>query len=300
MKPVVSRSHSAISVVNALATGRGSAIGIDIWCSVKVRFISQPIGKKGKVIVDSPVRDHHHLIQKCVEHAEKSFKLLIPEGKALSLSISSDIPPAVGLKSSSAISVAAVEAMAKLSGSEADYKSILRASCKASKESGASLTGAYDDASACLLGGFVLTDNKRFRLLKHSRIPDSLGRLVLLRVPSRQQRFTSSVDTSAYSSFKPESMKAFEFARRGEIAQAMMLNSIIQCSALGYSFEPVSSAISAGASAAGVSGKGPAVFALCNSEKVADGIEGRWREETKEHLRIIRTQIVQPERVVAT
>ncbi|MGI0085690.1 MAG: hypothetical protein ACREBQ_11470, partial [Nitrososphaerales archaeon] len=74
--------------------------------------------------------------------------------------------------------------------------------------------------------------------------------------------------------------------------------SIIQCAALGYSLEPVSSAIDGGATASGISGKGPAVAAFCQTHAIASSIEKRWRKEAVSPIMIIKTRVVQPERLV--
>jgi shikimate kinase len=298
--------HAAISIVNALATGKGGAIGVDIPCKVEAKVLSKEGSKsihipKDRVIIKSSFQDNHNLVKTCVRTLLRSCRIRLPEDSVISLSIKSSIPIAVGLKSSSAVSLATVEAVAGALGiGELGYEQKLRISCNASKESGASLTGAYDDASACLLGGAVLADNRKFKILKHSRVPDSLGKIVSITLPSGEKKYTSNVSLSAYSKFKAESETAFEYAARGEISQAMMLNSIIQCSALGYSFRPISSALSEGAAAAGISGKGPSIAALCATNKIANAVEMRWRDEASNTrpIRLIRTKIVQPARIV--
>lgn len=299
---VLGESHSAVSVVNALAAGKGGAIGIVLRCKITATLVSKksfPNRLRGSgVVISSGFRDHHDLIATCKRYTERFLKLAVPEDEAVSIRVESEIPPAVGLKSSSAISIASVRAISKLLSKRLDSNSILKISCRASKDSGASITGAYDDAAACLLGGIALANNSKFKLLKHARVPTSLGEFVVIRLPEKERKYTSSVDPKVYSSFKKEGMKAFEYAKRGEVAQAMLLNSIIQCSALGYSLEPVSSAIDEGATAAGISGKGPAVAALCQSQALARSIEKRWREEAESPITILKTRIVQPERLV--
>ena len=139
-----------------------------------------------------------------------------PKGYSLSLRIESEIPVAVGLKSSSAVSNAIVKSIFSLFNERNNPKAILDASCSASKHCGASLTGAYDDASASLLGGFVLTNNREFKILKHERIPSELGSIVLVRVPGTGKRFTSSIDTHVYSRFKKESREALSTREEGK------------------------------------------------------------------------------------
>jgi shikimate kinase len=299
----IGKSHSAISVVNALATGKGSTIGIDLGCEVRATLIDKASFLRYKklesgVVIENGVRDRHNLIKTCKTFTERFLKLKIPDNKVISFKIESEIPQAVGLKSSSAIAIASVEAVSKILGRELDYQSILRVSCRASKDSGASLTGAYDDAAGCYLGGMVLANNLKFRLVKHIRVPESLGKIVMIRLKKKERKYTSSVDTKVYSPFRAESLKSFEYAKLGLISQAMLLNSIVQCSALGYSLEPVSSALDEGATTAGISGKGPSVAAVCQSSKIANAIEKRWKDEAESHIDVIETTVVQPRRLI--
>jgi shikimate kinase len=166
----------------------------------------------------------------------------------------------------------------------------LRLSCDASKDSGASITGAYDDATSAFLGGLVLTDNSNYRIIKHSKTPKNLGRIVLLRVPIKSKIYTSSINKNSYSKFRNNLQLAFRLALKGDVQAAMMLNSLVQCSVLGYSFDPVLVSIEEGATCAGVSGKGPAISAICTNDKTAKRIEGRWKDMKEgNEFTIIRT-----------
>lgn len=286
-------THSAISVVNAIPTGRGATIGIDIPCRVTVG-IRKNLDSKIKIETDT--RDPHNLVATCVRYTMKRLRVKLPRSSTIVVRVKSKIPPAVGLKSSSAVSVAVVKAVQELYSSKLDTSSILKISSTASKDTRASLTGAYDDASAALLGGMVFTDNRRFKLLKHSRIRKELGSNVAILVPNQKKKLTSSIESNVFSQFRNESFRAFEFAFEGEIPQAMFLNSVVLCASLGYSIRPVVSAISEGATASGVTGKGPAIAALCDSSKVLHRVTKKWYEETR-NCRVILTKIVQPEKL---
>ncbi|MDO5846189.1 MAG: hypothetical protein Q4Q04_04610, partial [Methanocorpusculum sp.] len=50
---------------------------------------------------------------------------------------------------------------------------------KASIAAKISITGAYDDAAACLLGGLVFTDNKNMRLLRRTAMPEEYAVVIL-------------------------------------------------------------------------------------------------------------------------
>ena len=282
-------THSAISVVNALATGKGSTIGVEIPCRVEASFVES---KEPRVEIKSSIPDPHKLIETSVNYALSEIKASIPRGCSIKIAIDSSIPPAVGLKSSSAVSVAVVKAIFKLFNVRRDPKSILDVSCRASKDSKASITGAYDDASAALLGGLLCTDNTNFEIVKHTTLPRALGSLVEILVPM-QKRYTSSIDKSAYSLQRGESQRAFQYALKAEIAQAMFLNSVVQCAALGYSLEPVIIALMAGASASGITGKGPAVAAICSNSTVQKKVRKKWSEHYPD-CTIISTRVLQP------
>ena len=282
-------THSAISVVNALPTGKGATIGIGIQCRVSALFKQS---SKSGVEIKSGVKDPHGLVRTCVDYALDEMHARIPDNQVLQIEIDSDIPAAVGLKSSSAVSVAVVKAVFELFHASKDWKSILDVSCRASKDSGASITGAYDDASASLLGGVVCTDNTKFRIEKHYSQPKGLGTRVEILVP-RQRKYTSSVDTAAYSRMKTDSLKAFHYAIKGEIAQAMFLNSLVQSVALEYSLDPVIVALMSGASASGITGKGPAVSAICTDAKTASNVRKTWSERFPD-CEIVSSSVIQP------
>jgi shikimate kinase len=283
-------THSAISVVNALATGKGATIGIGIPCRVEVSLFTD---KKPHLIVESKVRDPHHLVKTCIDYALSEIGKRLSSIGELKVRIDSKIPPAVGLKSSSAVSVAIVKAVFELFNIMKEQKSILKFSCQASKDSGASLTGAYDDAAGCLLGGLAVADNPRFRLLKQSPLPRNLAGLVEILIPP-QTRYTSSVDRAVYFKMRKESLTAFKLVLKGEIPQAMFSNSLIQCVALGYSIEPVLLAILEGAKAAGITGKGPGVAAICPNERIALKVRRKWASRYPK-FRIIHTNVAQSE-----
>ncbi|MDA4129924.1 MAG: shikimate kinase [Thaumarchaeota archaeon] len=298
-KAGVGSTHSAVSVVSALTTGKGATIGINIPCSVSVTLTTGKKNLHSQIQVTNGFADPHHLIETCVNYSLKSAGRKLSDSEGVFVKIDSQIPVAQGLKSSSAISVAVVAAMMKMLGQVMQPLEILKISCKASIASGASLTGAFDDAAACLLGGMVLSDNLKFRLLEHVRISPDIGSHAAILVPAQGTKFTSSIDRNVYRKFRKESEEAFRFAASGETAQAMLLNSIIQCVALSYSIRPVLSALSEGASASGISGKGPAVSALCRSSKIANRVAQRWIEENPAR-KVISAKTVQPKEIVGS
>ncbi len=280
-RKVTAESRSAITVVSAFASGKGVTVGIDLPCKVSATLRMRGKGDPS-IKISSGVPDPHNLVITCVEKSLVYFGVSVPPQQTLILNVDSSIPTAVGLKSSSAASVAVTRVLfswfGQVDSNPATIQKILRLSCEASIRSGASLTGAFDDAAAGLLGGLVFSDNLKFKLLRHEALDDSLGSIVKILLPARK-KLTSSLDLATYQSFRARSSEAIEFAKKGVLIQAMFLNSIIHSVIHHYSLEPIVSSIAEGASASGITGKGPAVAAICPNNKTARRIERRWIED---------------------
>ncbi|MCK5903774.1 MAG: shikimate kinase, partial [Gammaproteobacteria bacterium] len=107
MTVVKATIHGAISIVNAIATGKGAALGI----SKKVNVEMETSHGNGIVIEiqNRPMKSRliNRVIQKIVPKSELSKT-------KLRISLDSEIPTGYGLKSSSAISTAVAMASAKL------------------------------------------------------------------------------------------------------------------------------------------------------------------------------------------
>jgi shikimate kinase len=125
------------------------------------------------------------------------------------------------------------------------------------------VTGAFDDACASYFGGAVVTDNLKRELLKRVTLPDGLT--VLFHVPSRKA-YTGDSDVKRLITVKPLVEVAYKEALKGNFWAALSLNGVIYSSALGYDASVASDALAAGAIAAGLCGKGPAVTAVVSSD----------------------------------
>ena len=279
MQATSATSYAAITVVSAFSTGRGVTIGIDIPCKVGVE-LKNCTDFPSKILVRGKIADPHHLIATSAENALRHLGLPLPRDKSLFVSVDSKIPTAVGLKSSSAVSSAVVKAVFDFfTFNGYSSQDVLRESCKASIQSGASLTGAFDDAAAGLLGGLVFSDNRKFKLLRHQTLDRKFGKLVKILVPKKKKKLTSDLSLSMYTDYDQRVREAIRFAEDGVLAQAMLLNSIIHSVVHRYSLQPLVSSILEGATASGISGKGPAVAAICPNGKVSERVERRWIDE---------------------
>jgi shikimate kinase len=178
---------------------------------------------------------------------------------------SSNIPAAVGLKSSSAAANAVALATVSALDEERDDDTLVAIGVEASIESGVSLTGAYDDSFASYHGGAVLTDNDRRKVEKILKIPNDFKVLIL--VPSLKTR-TGQLDRTKFAPLRRISELAYSEASNGHIWDALTLNGLALSSILGEDPRPALLAIEAGAFGAGLSGKGPAVVSVVDENRL--------------------------------
>lgn len=262
-------SHGAATIVNAIATGKGAAVGVDLWTKARVQLTN----KQGVIesnIVSDPTEDPV-LIEKTVGKVFEHFNL---EGKlGAKVETWSNIPIARGLKSSSvagnAIALATVAALDR----SLDDLTILNLGVDAAVEAKVTVTGAFDDACASYFGGVVVTDNLKRRIVKRFEIAEDLA--VLFYVPAKKV-YTSGSDVQQMKGVASLVRIAYKEAVKGNYWSALTLNGLIYSSALGYNPSTAVDALMAGALAAGLSGTGPAVTAIVPGEKI-DRVKDAWQ-----------------------
>jgi len=178
------------------------------------------------------------------------------------------VPIGVGLKTSSASSTAiAIAVFAALGQKAFDPKKVLDCSVEASLASGASVTGALDDAAGCLLGGVNMTNNLARKVVS-SKLFDKKLRVVI-RVPKTRSR-REAVDPEFIRRFGGLTDLFFEMSLKGDYWRAMVLNGMVYSSILKYDPFPALRAVELGALGAGLSGTGPAVAAVFDLSKRAE------------------------------
>jgi shikimate kinase len=255
----VGRSSAAITVVNALPTGVGCALGIQRYVLASVDL--GPAGAES--LTCDPLTSDTPLVRAAVQAALRQFDVGRPQRIALHLR--SDVPMAKGLKSSSAVATAVLGGVARALGASPDPIAVARLAAEVSRAVGLSATGAFDDALAGLRGGFVLTDNRRDSVISEARAPDDWTAVVYLppgvHAPSPEWR--SRFETKAV-----DGESVAELARAGRFPEAMRRNSDLVESVMGYDYATLRARMhAAGAVAAGVSGLGPALAALVPRER---------------------------------
>ncbi len=266
-------AHGAATIVNAIALGQGAAFGVDLWTRAEVHLTEEPIVIRGEIASDPG--ESTVLMEKTVARVFQYFGI---DHFGAHVKTSSNIPIARGLKSSStaanAIALATVTALQK----ELEDLEIVNLGVDAAFDAKVTITGAFDDACASYFGGVVVTDNENRRLLQHLPLPE--GFKVLFHVPAKKA-YTGATDVTKLMMIKPFVKSAFEEAQKGNIWMALTTNGTIYSTALGYDNTIATDALTAGAVAAGLCGKGPAVTAVVEEEKV-DNVKAAWQRHEGE------------------
>jgi len=253
-------SHGAATIINAIATGKGAAIGVDLWTKVKVQITDEPEIIQGKIISDPS--ENPVLIEKTVIRVLKHFNL--EEKFGAKVETWSNIPIARGLKSSSAAGNAIALATVAALNKNLDDLTVVKLGVDGAIEAKVTITGAFDDACASYFGGIVITDNLKRRIVKRFEMAEDLT--ILFYVPTKKT-YTISSDVRRMREVASLVKIAYKEALKGNYWQALTLNGLIYSSALGYDSSIAVDALMAGALAAGLSGTGPAVTAIVSEEK---------------------------------
>lgn len=256
-----SRAWGAVSVVNAIATGRGASFGIDIGVEAEADLFP------GDLQVECAADDT--LVRKCFEEmaAQSSY-----HGGGW-IEIESSLPVSRGLKSSSAVANAVCLVLAKELNVQLSALDLVQVGVGAAKEARVTVTGALDDACASMFGELCLTDNSKMEVFKRAPAPEYE---IALSIPEKA-RPKSQVDVSSLQSRGEKFAWAFELAMLGKVEQAMSINGFEVAEALKDDVSVIKDALDAGAVAGGVTGTGPAMAFLCKerSRAVESALAGR-------------------------
>ncbi len=268
MSKVKATVHGAISIVSAIASGKGAALGI----TPKVEVIMESIPGSGISIKSDSRSLSSRLITRTIEKIVSKKQL--SETK-LNLLLNSEIPTGYGLKSSSAISSVVALAAAKLFKQKIDDSKILLAGVNASIETKVSLTGAYDDACACYYGGFMVTDNYKRKIISSKKAPTNLK--VVIFIPKSRKRGNIKKLKTLNTVFE----RAWNFAKNEDYWNAMILNGFATSSILNSDPKLITQLVEKGAIGASISGNGPSVAVVTKQsnisriKKVFSSLEGR-------------------------
>ena len=281
----VATAPGAGTVLNALASGQGSAFAIDVETTATVELAADAATVTGE-IAGAPDADTR-LIERCVERVVEHFG----DGEGGTVATDSEVPMAAGLKSSSAAANATVLATldalgvdvvadddgadntdgAATAGDTITKLDACRIGVEAARDVGVTITGAFDDASASMLGGVVVTDNTADELLAHeTREWD-----VLVWTPP-ERAYSADADVDRCGNVAGMADLVAELALDGRFGEAMTVNGLAYSAALDFDTDP---AVEAMGHCHGVSlsGTGPSVVAVGEEASLAP-VRELWAE----------------------
>jgi shikimate kinase len=255
-------AYGAVSVVNAVATGLGCSLGVCLRLEAEVKIID---GTEGVDVRLEGVEHQPSDVESSKIMAQAIIEALAKRRVGAEVTTYSEIPLARGLKSSSAAANAIALAAKAALGTEVDDLELVKIGVNAAIKAKVTITGAFDDACASYFGGYCLTDNTNLKLLKREQGPEDLE--VVIYVPEERLE-KQKISRQNVERFKPFALQAFKLASEGKYLEALTINGLVYSAALGFDVRAAAEAIKHGALAAGLSGTGPAVSALCRSEFV--------------------------------
>ncbi|MEX2348655.1 MAG: shikimate kinase [Nitrosopumilaceae archaeon] len=256
MSKVRAVMHGAVSIVNAIATGKGATLGI----SLQVEAVIESTAGTGIYYENKESSRSARLIRSVIEKAVPKTDL---QNSKLTISLKSEIPSGYGLKSSSAISSVVSLACAKLFKPQINDLEVLRHGVEASIESRVSITGAFDDACACYFGGFVVTDNYNQKIVKSEKASEDLSAVIF--IPRSRKRGNIRKLKVLDGVFA----QAWTLASNSDYWNAMLLNGLATSTILHSDPRILTTVVEAGALAASVSGNGPSIAAIAKKENVS-------------------------------
>ena len=279
-------ANGGCSLLHAAGLGYGASLALDL--PVKVRLLD----KESRKNLDDP----DGLLDAVLESWKKA-ELTIPEGD-LFWSVNSKVPPRQGLKSSAAVSVAAIKALCSATGIELENADIVDISAAAQLSSGVSLTGSYDDSWAAVDGGWKLIDSNaedaRSGLLLESVGPAADDWTVLLILRGDRIERPELEDFSTQQQSFSQALAALQ---DGKDLVALTLNGRGVVAALNDTDarRMTNDAFVSGARAAGISGSGPAIviFAPAISKPTIERLI-KWYEKFDD-VEIIETSVINAE-----
>lgn len=263
MKTIV-RSPGSATIINAIATGFGSAFGIDL----DIKCIAETTDKG--ITCFNDVGADIGFMELCVQRVFNHYNIDTSEF-GIDLKTESDLPMASGLSSSSASSNAIVKAVSSVISEEFNLKplddlEVINMAIDASLEAGVTITGSFDDATASYFGGVVVTNNKNREFIIREKMEEYP---VLVYMPNYYSKSGDS-NPDRMKLLAPLVETAFEFACNKDYFKALNLNGLLYSAALGFNSSIAIDALESGAIASGLSGTGSSFVAVSNEDAIDD------------------------------
>ena len=254
------QSHGACSLLHAAGTGYGSSMALDL--PVAVRLLDSP----SKRDLEDPDGLLDSVIKIWVSSGYDLPNGLEPD--QLFWAVASKIPPKQGLKSSAAVSIAALRSLCDATGIELEVHRLVELCAQSQFDAGVSLTGSIDDAWACATKGWKLIDvnaeSIESGVIMEGKGPESDDWFVT--IVARERR-TKSPTLEDFQPFFNDFQQALSAIQEGDLLNAITWNGRAMSGVLDdFDGRRISNdAFVNGARASGLSGSGPAVIILSPS-----------------------------------
>jgi shikimate kinase len=279
-------ANGSCSLLHAAGLGYGASLALDL--PVKVRLLDKEPKKE--------LADPDGLLN-AVTDSWVSAGHGLPEGD-LFWSVKSKIPPRQGLKSSSAVAVAAIKALCDATGTELENADIVDIAASAQLASGVSITGSFDDSWAAIEGGWKLVDTNapdaRSGLLLESQGPRSEDWSVILLLRGPRDERPVLEDFTYYQQAFSQALTALQ---EGKDLVALTWNGRGVIGALNDNTAKrlANDAVMNGARAAGITGSGPAlaIFAPAISKSTIDRLHNWYKKF--DDVEVMETTIINAE-----
>ena len=276
-------ANGGCSLLHAAGIGYGASLALDLPVKVRLldkeprRELDDPDGLLEQVLSAWGIAGHPK-----------------PDGE-LFWSVRSEIPPRQGLKSSAAVSVAAIRALCDATGLELENADIVDLAASAQLSAGVSITGSYDDSWAALEGGWKLVDanaeDARSGLLLESPGPSSDDWAVIIVCRGDREKRPELEDFSFHQQAFSQALNALQ---EGNDLVALTWNGRGVVGALN---DPIgrrltNDAFVNGGRAAGLSGSGPAIviFTSAVSRPTIERIK-QWYSKN-DSIKVIETKVI--------
>ena len=254
------QAHGACSLLHAAGTGYGAAMALDL--PVIVKALDRPSKRQ--------LNDENNLLDAVLE-AWVANELPLPNGLAqeeIYWAVASKIPQNRGLKSSAAVSIAAIKALCEASDRQLSDAEIVNISSQAQINAGVSITGSIDDSWACLTKGWKLIDANsediESGVVMEGAGPNQDDWIVLIAARDPREVRPQLED---FAPMFREFEKALIALQQGEVLNCLTINGRAVCSVtkdiLGRKI--ANDAFINGARSSGVTGSGPAVVIVIPS-----------------------------------
>ena len=245
-------SNGAISILHALGLGRGCSIGIQL--TTKVQIVEDPV----------VIEDDKNGLLVAVEKCWRDRGLPIPD--QFGWKVDSSIPIGQGLKSSSALSCAALRALNSYAWTGLSNSEIADIAAKSQLISNCARTGSMDDNWASLEPGWKLVDpalSASESIILQGDVETSLSVLIIL----RGKRLVE-ISADAFSQHEQIFERSLASVMRGSILDALSSNGMAVAAATDdqEALRICNLSIASGAIAAGISGSGPSIAIVCFQE----------------------------------